>query len=162
MIAWLRRPRVFVDEVGPAEAETLAEIHAEAFPHAWAGEDFAALMAGANVFALGIRREPLFGRRRLLGFILVRFAADEAEILTVAMQRTSRGRGYGRRLVEEALRRLYREGVAACFLEVDRGNMIAVRLYRALGFAEVGIRERYYEAAADREGSALVMRFQLR
>ena len=36
--------------------------------------------------------------------------------------------------MEEAIRRLYREGVAACFLEVDEANAAAVRLYRSLGF----------------------------
>lgn len=162
MIGWLRWPRFFVEEVGPSEAEVLADLHAEAFARAWSPEDIAALAANENVFVLGLRCEPLFGRRRLLGFIIVRAAADEAEILTVAVRGRNRGKGYGRRLVEEALRRLYRERITACYLEVDRGNIPAVRLYRALGFEEVGLRKGYYQAAADAEGSALVMRLQLR
>ena len=64
--------------------------------------------------------------------------------------------------MEEAIRRLYREGVAACFLEVDEANAAAVRLYRSLGFEVVGERKGYYQASQAGEGTALVMRVQLR
>ena len=110
----------------------------------------------------GSAANSVFGSRRLLGFVLVRRAADEAEILTIAVRTGQRGRGYGRLLMEEALRRLYRDRVAACFLEVDRGNAAALALYRKLGFAEVGRRKGYYSAPAAGEGTALVMRAQLR
>lgn len=162
MIGLLPRPRIFIEDVRPHEADALVDIHADAFARAWSADDFVALMSGANVFSLGLRRESLFGIRRLLGFVIVRAAADEAEVLTIAVNRSSRGRGYGRMLMEEAMRRLYRDHVAACFLEVDRGNRSAVGLYRALGFEDVGLRKGYYPDAADADGSALVMRLQLR
>ena len=44
------------------------------------------------------------------------------------------------------MRRLYREGAAACFLEVNEANAAAVRLYRSLGFEVVGKRKGYYRA----------------
>ena len=162
MIGLLPRPRIFIEDVRPNEADALVDIHADAFARAWSADDFVTLMAGSNVFSLGLRRESLFGIRRLLGFVIVRAAADEAEILTIAVNRASRGRGYGRMLMEEAMRRLYRDHVAACFLEVDRGNGSAVGLYRALGFEDVGLRNGYYPNAVDADGSALVMRLQLR
>ena len=162
MIGFLLRPRVFIDDLKAGEADALADVHADAFARAWSADDFTALISGANVFALALRRESLFGIRRLMGFVIVRAAADEAEILTIAVNRASRGKGYGRLLMEEAMRRLYREHVAACFLEVDRGNESAVGLYRALGFEDVGLRKGYYPAPGDADGSALVMRLQLR
>jgi ribosomal-protein-alanine N-acetyltransferase len=119
-------------------------------------------MAGANVFVLAVRRESPFGLRRMVGFVMVRIAADEAEILTIAVGRARRGNGFGRMLMEEALRRLYRERVAACFLEVSRDNARAVGLYHRLGFEEVGARKGYYASVAGSDGSALVMRLQLR
>jgi ribosomal-protein-alanine N-acetyltransferase len=162
MMGLLPRGRVFVEEIGPPEAEALVDIHADAFLRAWSADDFAALVGGGNVFALGVRRESIFGMRRLTGFVIVRRAADEAEILTIAVRRTARGKGHGRLLMEEAMRRLYREHVAACFLEVDRGNAPAIGLYHSLGFEDVGVRKGYYRAGADPEGSALVMRLKLR
>jgi ribosomal-protein-alanine N-acetyltransferase len=158
----LPKSRVFVDEVKIADADALVDIHAEAFARAWSADDFASLISGGNVFALGVRRESIFGMRRLAGFVIFRVAADEAEILTIAVRRASRGKGYGRLLMEEAMRRLYRDRVAACFLEVDRGNQAAIGLYHGLGFEDVGVRKGYYRAGVDPEGSALVMRLQLR
>lgn len=162
MMGLLPRTRVFVDEAESAEAETLAEIHADSFARNWSADDIAALMADNNVFALAVRRESLFGLRKMAGFVMVRVAADEAEILTIAVSRARRGSGFGRMLMEEALRRLYRERVAACFLEVNRDNQRAVGLYRKLGFEEVGARKGYYDSIAGSDGSALVMRLQLR
>lgn len=162
MIGLLPRIRVFVDEPTLSDADALVDIHADAFDRGWSAEDLEALMAQPNVFALAIRRESIFGIRRLVGFVLVRVAADEAEILTIAVSPSRRGRGYGRLLMEEAMRKLYRERIAACFLEVNRDNDRAVGLYQVLGFEEVGMRKGYYGGDADSDGSALVMRLQLR
>jgi len=162
MMGLLPRTRVFVDEPAADEVETLAELHADSFARNWSVDDIAALMAGNNVFTLAARRESLFGLRKMVGFVMVRIAADEAEILTIAVSRARRGNGFGRMLMEEALRRLYRERVAACFLEVNRDNAPAVGLYRKLGFKEVGARKGYYDSIAGSDGSALVMRLQFR
>jgi ribosomal-protein-alanine N-acetyltransferase len=162
MNVWFRRPRVFLDDVRPDEAETLADIHRDAFARTWSDADFAALLSERAVFAIGVRRQTLFGNRRLAGFVLIRVAADEAEVLTIAVRAGDRGRGYGRMLMEEALRRLYRERTATCFLEVDRQNRAAVGLYRSLGFVVAGERQRYYSEPETGDGTALVMRLQVR
>jgi ribosomal-protein-alanine N-acetyltransferase len=162
MIAFLPRPRVFLEEAGAADADAMAEIHGHAFARAWSPFDFASLVAQPAVFALGARRESPFRPRRLVGFVLVRSAADEAEILTIAVRPSSRRRGLGRSLMEEALRRLYRDRIASCFLEVDPGNEAAIGLYTSLGFAVVGERKGYYLRAEGAAAPALVMRVQLR
>ena len=157
---WGGRPALVT--VARSEAEVLAEIHAVAFAHTWSAEDFAALLADRGVFAVGIRRQTLLSGPRLVGFVLVRVVADEAEILTIAVRPVYRRRGYGRMLMDEALRRLARAGASACFLEVDRGNTAAVVLYRALGFQIAGERRNYYQSDSPSDGTALVMRVQLR
>lgn len=162
MIAFLPRTRIFVDELTPDEADALVPIHAEGFARAWTGDEFASLLGERGVLAFGARRESLFRFRRLVGFALIRIAADEAEILTLAVKEQNRGRGIGRLLMEEALRALYRERIASCFLEVDRSNRTAVGLYRSLGFETVGERKGYYRSAEGDDGAALVMRVQLR
>ena len=154
------RPRIFIDDLRAREAEALVAIHAAGFPRPWSAHDFTALLADRSVFVLAVRRQRLFGRR-LSGFVLVRVAADEAEILTIAVHPADRRRGAGRLLMEEALRRLYRDRIAACFLEVDRNNHAAVGLYRSLGFKTVGERKGYYRHPNGTEGTALVMRVQL-
>ena len=73
---------------------------------------------------------PPSASRGWSGFVLFRNAGDEAEILSIAVRRSHRGRGHGRLLMDEALRRLYRERIKTCFLEVDPDNAAAVSLYR--------------------------------
>ena len=162
MIALPWRPRLSTVALGFEDADELAEIHAGAFARTWSAHDFASLLAERSVLAIGLRRQSWFSGLCLAGFVLVRIAADEGEILTIAVRPSERGRGYGRILMDEALRRLYRERVAACFLEVDRANAAAVGLYRSLGYTIAGERKGYYGNASSGDGTALVMRVQLR
>ncbi len=162
MIAWPWTVRTALVTVARSEAETLSEIHSVAFAHTWSGEDFAALLADRGVFAVGLRRQTVVSGPRLVAFVLVRVAADEAEILTIAVRPVYRRRGYGRMLMDEALRRLHRAGASHCFLEVDRGNAAALALYRSLGFQVTGERRNYYQSGSSDDGTALVMRVQLR
>ncbi len=161
MIALLPTSRIFVAALDAGDADALAEIHGEGFPRPWLSSDFAALIKNRNVGALGLRRQSAFGFSRLVGFALFRTAGDEAEILSIAVRRSHRGRGHGRLLMDEALRRLYRERIKACFLEVDPDNAAAVSLYRSLGFAQVGTRKGYYDRPGASAGKALVMRLEL-
>ena len=154
--------QVLVDGASADEAPALAQIHADAFRRTWSAHDFTVLMADPSVFTLALRQQSLFGGKRLAGFVLVRFAADEAEILTIAVHSRYRRRGYGRLLMEDVLRRLYREHIAKLFLEVDRANTAAVALYRSLGFVVAGERKNYYPDPTVGDRTALVMRVQVR
>jgi ribosomal-protein-alanine N-acetyltransferase len=151
-----------VEGLSPRDAGVLAEIHRDAFRRNWSADDFLSLLSEPTVFALGVRLRPLIGTSRLVAFVLVRFTAGEAEILTIAVRPGHRRRGYGRLLMDDVLRRLYREHIATLFLEVDRANSAAVGLYRKLGFAVAGERRNYYAAPHAGDGTALVMRLQVR
>jgi ribosomal-protein-alanine N-acetyltransferase len=94
------------------------------------------------------------------GFMLSRRAADEAEILTVAVAPAERGRGIARALLARHLGRLAALGITRVFLEVDDGNRPALRLYARAGFREVGRREGYY-ARAEGARAALTLRRDL-
>ena len=93
----------------------------------------------------------------MIGFILSRMAADEAEILSVAIAPGRRGRGFAGPLLDLHLRRLAGLGAHAVFLEVDEHNAPACALYRRAGFQQVGRRQGYYQDAS----SALVLRRDL-
>ena len=93
----------------------------------------------------------------MIGFILSRMAAGEAEILSVAIAPRQRGRGFARPLLDLHLRRLAGLGTRAVFLEVDESNAPARALYRRAGFRDVGRRQSYYQSGA----SALVLRRDL-
>jgi len=162
MMDMLLRPRIIIDAAQPADIDALVEIHAAGFRRGWSADEIDGLIADRTVMSHVLRRESLFGIRRPLGFILVRTVVDQAEVLTIAVAPAARGRGYGRSLMEEALRSLYRELVPEIFLEVDENNASAVSLYHSLGFVEVGRRKGYYADGQGPGGTALVLRLQLR
>lgn len=149
--------RVFVEPVDGGAAAELAALHGGVFPRAWSEDEFATLLSATDVSALGVRLLPWVGRPGLVGFVLIRAAGDEAEILTIVVRRQYQGRGYGRMLMEECLRRLYHDRTGSCFLEVEPANAVAVGLYRSLGFVPAGERNGDYRDLA----SALVMRLDL-
>ena len=91
------------------------------------------------------------------GMILARVAADEAEILTLAVDPSVQRRGLGRSLLEQAMATARQQGAGTLFLEVASGNGAARALYAASGFATVGCRRGYYPGGGD----ALVLRRRL-
>lgn len=150
-----------IEAAEDADLPDLADIHAASFSQTWSEDEIAALMGGAGVFCLVARRGTPYGTRRPIGFIMMRSVAGEAEVLTIAVHPHHRGAGIGGLLTDAALRRLYVDGVACVFLEVDTQNAPALAVYRRRGFVQVGQRPGYYAHAAG-QGHALVLRCDLR
>ncbi len=159
---WLPQPPVAIEDARVEDAPALAAIHAACFQREWDADALVALMLDPMVSCLVARRANVWGTKSPIGFLLTRAAADEAEILTIAIDPNHRGRGIARRLIDTAFRRLYRDRITSVFLEVDAGNMPALALYARLGFVKVGERKGYYAGGSTPGASALVMRADLR
>jgi ribosomal-protein-alanine N-acetyltransferase len=141
-----------ISETRERDAAAIAKVHAASFQRGWGEEEFHRLLIDRNV----VGHRSTIGRT-LIGFILSRLAAGEAEILSVAIAPGWRGRGLARPLLDLHLRRLAGLGARAVFLEVGDNNTPAGRLYRKAGFYEVGRRKGYYDGGA----TALVLRRDL-
>jgi ribosomal-protein-alanine N-acetyltransferase len=159
-MSWLARlfsrakPRF--GEAERRQAEAIANLHALSFQRGWSEEEVHALLADPAVLA---HAASLKGR--FAGFILSRKAADEAEILSVAVDKSRRRCGLGHGLLNLHLRTLAGAGVRAVFLEVDEANEPALRLYRRAGFRQVGRRPNYYPQPGGKPATALVLRRDL-
>jgi [ribosomal protein S18]-alanine N-acetyltransferase len=81
------------------------------------------------------------------GFVLSRGAADEEELLLIAVDPRHRRRGVGSRLLERFAAAAGARGAARLFLEMREGNP-AEALYRRHGFERVGRRRAYYRRGA--------------
>lgn len=161
MIAWAR-PAISLKPAEIADCETLSEIHGSAFRRGWSDAEFESLLVQPGIHALLAHYRRRVGRQVAAGFILYRLAADEAEILSVAVSPDCRRRGIGRALIEEALRHAYREGAHDIHLEVEDTNQAAIALYRRVEFRENGRRTGYYTQGRETPGGALVMLRRLR
>lgn len=131
-----------------------AELHAQGFAHGWSEAEFESLLASAACLCEG----GFEGENGpLSGFLLSRKAADEAEILTIAVASRQRRRGIGKELLRRQMRRLAECGVKRLFLEVAEDNVAALALYRSLGFREEGRRKGYYRRVDGPAANALVL-----
>jgi len=138
--------------------ESCARIHAAGFAYPWSESEFENLISDPS--ALGTAAlDPASAKLR--GFVLSRLAADEAEILTIAVDPALRKIGVGRDLLRAHLPEVATAGAARIFLEVDEHNTAALALYARFGFAKVGERRGYYKQPDGRTASALVMRRDL-
>ena len=148
-----------VRPVGALDLDRAAALHRQAFEpmgeRPWTRRDVAELLASPGVGGLFVDRdgEPI-------GLALWRSAADEAELLTIAVRSDCRRSGVGRALLDAVVGRAMQAGAKSLFLEVGADNTAARSLYSQTGFAEVGRRPAYY---ARHEGfaDALVLRLTL-
>ena len=83
---------------------------------------------------------------RVIGYIIGRTVADEAEILRLAVDANHRRRGVAQQLLQHTFTELRRSGTLTCFLELRVSNIVARRLYEKNGFQSIGIRYNYYQS----------------
>lgn len=154
--AWWKPASPVVEPATLKDAPALARLHAAAFHRGWGEGEFEAMLRESNTLVHRLRQGGA-----VIGFAVSRIAADEAEILSVAVAAKARGRGLSRGLLATHLGHLAGRGARTVFLEVEENNRPARRLYETAGFTVVGRRERYYREAGGEERNALVMRRDL-
>jgi ribosomal-protein-alanine N-acetyltransferase len=160
MMRWLKHllthREPVLAEADSRDAATIANLHGASFRRGWSESEVERLLLDRQVLA-----HRVLSGGRFSGFIMSRRAADEAEILSVAIAARRRGRGLAGRLLSLHLRRLAGLGARAVFLEVDEHNVAAIRLYTRAGFHEVARRPNYYASDDGQAATALVLRRDL-
>ncbi len=124
------------------DASCIAEIEAECFSDAWS----------ENAVKMQIERKQITVYKEngnLLGYCIFMTAADEGEILRIAVKPDARKCGIGRKLLGGAVKIMASRGASEIFLEVRASNKDAISLYEKFGFEKTGIRKNYYENTED-------------
>jgi ribosomal-protein-alanine N-acetyltransferase len=160
MMTWLselwRGGKAAVEQATLRDAARLAQLHGASFHRGWSESEFESMLAERNTLVHRLRRG-----RKTIGFAASRIGADEAEILSIAIDPSYRGRGLSHDLLLTHLGHLAGRGVRTIFLEVEENNQPARRLYERAGFTVVGRREGYYRQANEEQLNALLMRRDL-
>lgn len=129
----------------------MAELHAGGFEKSWPESDM----------RLHTQQDIVVGTGTpLTGFLILRTAGDQAELLTITVRESVRGQGLGRRLLRAGEKMAARQGVDIIFLEVAEDNVPAAALYRACGYEAFGRRPGYYRREKGRV-AALTFRKRL-
>src|SRR3954453_13727310 len=160
MMAWLSQlwngGTAVVDSAILRDAARLAHLHGQSFHRGWGESEFEAMLTERNTLVHRLRVG-----RKIVGFAAARGAGDEAEILSIAVDPSHRGRGLSRQLLLTHLGHLAARGVRSVLLEVEENNRPARRLYDRAGFTIAGRRERYYRQGSGQELNAVLMRRDL-
>jgi len=143
--------------LGALDLDIAARLHGRAFAplgeRAWTRQEIAELLATPGVKGLVVGHGE-----DGVGFALWRVAADEAELLTIAVSPDRRRAGAGAALLAAVIAGAREAGATRLLLEVGEDNQAARALYEAAGFSTTGRRAAYYERGAKPRADALVMR----
>ena len=90
----------------------------------------------------------------ILGYCMMRIVCNEANIINMAIKSSRQREGLGSFLLGYVLNQLPINSSA--FLEVKEGNLLAINLYKKLGFNVINLRKNYYK---DRR-TALIMHLE--
>jgi ribosomal-protein-alanine N-acetyltransferase len=152
-----RSEPVTIGALTPADAERCAELEAQLFDgdDPWPAVAFNRELGSSHNHYVGARVAG-----SVVGYAgvsrLGRKPPFEYEVHTIGVDPAFQGQGIGRRLLDELLN--FADG-GVVYLEVRTDNEAAIALYRSAGFAQIGLRRRYYRiSGADaytmrREGS---------
>ena len=105
----------------------------------WSLKNFEDALTAKNLFKV------FFVEKKLVGYYVALLAADECQLLNLAIHSDFQNNGYGHYLITHLKKICVDANVASIFLEVRSSNKKAFRLYEKNGFNELGIRNNYYK-----------------
>lgn len=139
----------------PPDAPALAALHAQALPSGWPAADFA--VSCSNPTRIVLKAED---GAAMLGLAVLQFAADEAEILSIAVAKEARRHGIASAMMTACIAGCNKKLVSHIYLEVAEGNGPALKLYEKFGFGVLSRRPNYYLAGRSEPEAALIMRLE--
>ena len=84
-------------------------------------------------------------KSEVIGFAGIKFALDQVDIMNIVTRKDYRNKGVGTLLLRELISICKEFKANSIFLEVSEDNEPAIKLYKKLGFENVGIRKNYYK-----------------
>jgi ribosomal-protein-alanine N-acetyltransferase len=149
-------PRALLRDMRREDLPAVLDIERRSFAQPWSRAFFEKELA--TPFArLVVAVEGGGPRPQVVGYTCRWRVTDEVHLLNVAVHPERRGLGHGRELVAAVVAESEVARARVVYLEVRAGNVVARRLYRQLGFRDLGVRRGYYGPGQD----AIVMELRL-
>ena len=125
-----------------ADIESVLLIERASYPTAWTASGYAYELTNNQIAHYVTLSHETAGIVGYAGYWLL---ADEVHISIITVDPLWRGRGLGELLLLNILFAAYPHQARLATLEVRRSNEVAQALYHKYGFAQVGLRPRYYQ-----------------
>ena len=131
------------------------EIDRQAFnATAWSLPTFWSELSQRNRYYLALVDE----QKEIVGFGGVAFNGADADIQTMVIKPEFQKKGYGKKLLDALLEKVYEKKAKRVFLEVVADNKAAISLYLSRKFEQIAKRSNYYPDGSD----AVIMQLDLR
>ncbi len=126
------------------DIKSVAQLERQCFSRPWSEQSLEQEVDNQNSLFLVYE-----DNQEIIGYIGMYLIIDEADITNIAVSEIHRGKGYGKQLLQEAVKRIFAEGYQALTLEVRKSNCPAICLYERAGFQIEGERKNFYECPAE-------------
>ena len=138
------------DYLEEKDIDKVLDIEEESNPVPWTIKNFKDCIE-KGYYSLVLKED-----NKVIGFAILSVSTEESHLLNIGLTSLKRGRGLGRELLEKMIMAAEVMGSKKIFLEVRISNVIAIDLYKASGFKEVGLRKKYYRLKEGREDAILM------
>ena len=116
----------------------------------WTNKNFIDSYGAKNLFKV------LKNEDDIIGYYVALFALDECELLNITIKSEQQKKGFGELMLKDLFSECRKANIINIFLEVRKSNLLAIHLYKKIGFNEVGIRNNYYQNKDSKEDAILM------
>lgn len=138
-----------------ADVEALVAVEKLSYSHPWTLGNFKDAFKADNL-AQGLKAGDQW-----VGYFVAMQVLDEVHLLNITVAPTFQRQGWARCLLQSLSLWSQAHQASSLWLEVRESNARALKLYRAFGFEQVGLRKDYYPAGRSSREAAVVMRMAL-
>jgi [ribosomal protein S18]-alanine N-acetyltransferase len=138
-----------------SDVEALVAVEKLSYSHPWTLGNFKDAFKADNL-AQGLKAGDQW-----VGYFVAMHVLDEVHLLNITVAPTYQRQGWARCLLQSLSLWSQAHQASSLWLEVRESNARALKLYRAFGFEQVGLRKDYYPAGRSSREAAVVMRMAL-
>ena len=144
------REDIEIAQVTPGDLDAIHRLEITAFASPWRREFFESELSGNSRMSLVARRG-----KKVIGYVFAMWFFDEMHVNKIAVEERERRRGIAVQLMDRCLAFARDNGIRTISLEVRQSNRGAQDFYKALDFAPLYVRPRYYP---DGESAVVMVR----
>ena len=137
----------------PEDADDFCGIERASFTDPWSRDSLDGMIGSPVV----LTRTALSGGA-IVGYLYAFVAADECDIMNLAVSPDARRRGVATALLDDFFALAKERDARTVYLEVRESNKGAISLYEKAGFIPLGVRKNYYKKPTE---DALIMKKDL-
>lgn len=137
-------------ELSMEQAPRMASIASNAHSHPMNQKLIESCFGGLYI-VFGLIKES-----ELLGFVIAHQIFEDATIIDICVEPKVQGEGYGKALINHAIRFVKANEAQVVLLEVRSSGKAAIALYESVGFVQTGTRKNYYPCDIGKEDAILM------